>query len=91
MPGLRELFASGRIVDLILIATLIEAAVLLGYRRLTGRGPAPASLLPNLAAGFFLLLALRFALADAGWFWLALWLTAALVAHLVDLARRWRA
>lgn len=44
----------------------------------------------NLAAGAFLLLALRAALAGAGPVWIAASLLGALVAHLADLALRWR-
>ena len=43
-----------------------------------------------LLAGAFLLLALRAALTGASWIPVALWLLAALFAHLVDLVRRWR-
>jgi hypothetical protein len=41
-----------------------------------------------LLPGAFLLLALRAALADAAWPWVPAALTAALVAHLIDLASR---
>ncbi len=84
-----ELFASGRIVDAILLLTLLEAVFLLLWRRRTGRGPAPADL-GNLAAGGCLLLALRAALAQAAWPLLALALLGALIAHLFDLRQRWR-
>jgi hypothetical protein len=43
-----------------------------------------------LLAGLFLLLALRGALAGAGWRWIALALTAACLAHVTDLGYRWR-
>ncbi len=83
------LFAGGRIVDLILLLVLAEAAALLALHRATGRGPAPAALLPNLAAGACLLLALRCGLRGAAWPVLALCLLGSLVAHLVDLRGRW--
>ena len=38
---MQSLVASGRIVDLILLFMLLELAVLLLYRRLTGRGLKP--------------------------------------------------
>jgi hypothetical protein len=82
-------FASGHIIDLILLLTALEAFAVLAWHYKTGRGLAPAALLPNLLAGVFLMLALRAALVGAGWQWIALALTAAWVAHLLDLLRRW--
>ena len=83
------LFASGRIVDLVLAITALEAALLLAYHRRTGRGPAPKDVVGMLLAGACLMLALREALVGAEWRWIALWLAAAFVAHLNDLRRRW--
>ncbi len=84
------LFASGRIVDVILALTLAEAVGLVAWHRRTGRGVAPADFLGNLLSGVCLLLALRTGLAGAWWGWIALALLAALAAHMADLARRWR-
>jgi len=84
------LFASGRIIDLILALTAAEAVFVVLYHGRTGRGPAPAAFLGNLLSGVCLLLALRFALVGSPWGWLALSLLAALAAHLFDLWRRWR-
>ena len=85
-----ELFASGRVVDLILGFMVLEAVGLLVWRRRTGRGIAPLDLVVSLLAGALLLLALRFALAGAAWPAVAGCLAAALGAHVWDLARRWR-
>jgi hypothetical protein len=85
-----ELFASGRLVDLILIIVAIEAVSLVIYWRSTGRGVSPGDLLPNLFAGAFLLLALRISLGGAGWQLCCCSLAVAGMAHLVDLVRRWR-
>jgi hypothetical protein len=85
-----ELFASGRIVDLILGLMALEAVVLLAYRSKTGKGVAPVDLLVNLASGVFLFLALRAALTGAPWTTVSLWLVPGLLSHLVDLARRWQ-
>jgi hypothetical protein len=85
-----ELFESGRLVDLILVLTAIEAGCLVVYWRLRGRGIAPLDLLSNLLAGAFLLLALRLALGGAGWELCCGSLAAAGVSHFVDLSRRWR-
>lgn len=85
-----DLFATGRVADLILALVVLEAILLVAYRRRTGRGVATWDLLPNLLAGGCLLLALRGALTGAGWAWIAACLAAALLAHLADLSRRWR-
>jgi hypothetical protein len=83
-------FASGRVVDLILALVVIEAIVLLIFRSMTGRGIPAVSLLINLLAGTFLLMALRSALTEMPWASTAAWLSAALVAHVADIALRWR-
>jgi hypothetical protein len=86
--------ASGAFLDLVLAGVLVEGALLLAYRRWTGRGPAPWAVLANLASGASLMLALRVTLAagtlphDAG-IVVALCLSIALVAHVADLAGRW--
>jgi hypothetical protein len=85
-----ELFASGRLVDAVLVIVAIEAAFLAVYWRSTGRGVSSGDLLPNLCAGAFLLLALRLSLGGAGWRLCCGSLAAAGLAHLVDLNRRWR-
>lgn len=84
------LFQSGRIVDLLMVLMTLEAALLWGYRRSTGRGVPLFGLLANLAAGAGLLMALRAALTHAGWEMTILWLLVALAAHVADLASRWR-
>jgi len=83
-----EAFANGTVVDAV-IALLALEALLLAWLHRYRRGPAPADLLGNLAAGLFLLLALRAALVGAAWPWIAASLLAALAAHLYDLAQRW--
>jgi hypothetical protein len=87
---MRELFASGRVVELILGFMLIEAVVLGIYHRRSGRGVRPLDLALNLAAGALLLLALRAALVDPDPLAPAPYLAVALFAHLADLARRWQ-
>jgi hypothetical protein len=85
-----ELFAGGRIVDIILLLMLLEGIALLVYHYKTRRGLTPIAVISNLLAGGFLLLALRAALSAAGWQWIALWLLLALAGHLLDLLMRWR-
>jgi hypothetical protein len=85
-----ELFASGRLVELILGVVAIEAVLMVLFWRSTGRGVAPGDLLPNLSAGVFLLLALWLSLRGARWELCCSSLAAAGAMHLVDLNRRWR-
>jgi hypothetical protein len=85
-----SLFASGQVVDLILVLMLLEGLALIAYARLTGRGIAPLSVIVNLMSGAGLLLALRGTLAGWGTVAIAACLMASFAAHLADLARRWR-
>ena len=85
-----DLFATGRIVDLILGLMVLEGLGLVLYRHKTGSGIAAKALAANLLAGGCLLLAVRLALAGAQWPWVSLWLAAALLAHLADLRSRWQ-
>ena len=85
-----EFFASGLIIDLILGLVVIEAAALALWRQRFGTGPALGRLAANLASGGFLLLAVRAALVDASWQWVALALLGSLMAHLADLYGRWQ-
>ena len=80
---------SGHLVEAILGLTGLEWLALSVYHRRTGRGVAPREFGRNLLSGIALLLALREALAGASWVWIAACLTAALLAHLSDLGRRW--
>lgn len=84
---MRELFASGRVIDLILAIVGLEVLVLLGRRRRSG-GLPPLDLLGQLLAGALLLLAVRCALTGADYRWTAAFLAASFPAHLFDLARR---
>jgi hypothetical protein len=85
-----ELFAGGRIVDLILLLMIGEAIALAAYRYITGKGLELIDILVVLIPGACLLLALRGALTDAHWTSIAIWLGAALITHLADLWRRQR-
>ena len=85
-----QLYANGRIIDLVLLGVAIEAALLVWYRRHTGRGPRVRDLLPTLLSGVLLLLALRAALTQSWWGWVAAPLALALVVHVFDLSRHWR-
>jgi hypothetical protein len=85
-----DFVTSGRIVDLILVLVLGELLLLVFHRRITGRGVAVLDIAFTLISGACLLLALRGALTGAAWVWIAAWLFAALLAHLADLAQRFR-
>ncbi len=88
MGAVEALFTSGRVVDIALALMVLEAAALWAYRRARRRAFPVADIVWNLAAGACLLLALRAALTGSGWPWIAIFLTAALVAHIGDFRRR---
>ncbi len=87
--AMAALFASGRIIDLILAFTVLEAVALMWWHRRSGRGPPAGAIFGNILAGMCLLLALRVALTGGWWGWTALALLAALLAHAFDLSQRW--
>lgn len=76
-------------VDCILAGMAAEAIVLALLYIRRRRGVPPGALLPTLAAGAMLLLAMRLALAGAWWGWVSLSLLAALAGHVADLRQRW--
>ena len=82
-------FASGRIIDLVLAIVVVETLCLVAWRLRTGSGPPVAALAVNLLSGAALMLALRAALVQAGWIWVAVPLCVSFVVHLGDLALRW--
>ena len=65
-----------RLVDAVILFTVLECALLLLVRQLTGRGVAARDFVVNLLSGLCLMLALRCLAAGA--------------AHAVDLSMRWR-
>lgn len=78
-----RLFASGHAADLVLAVMLAESVWLLSRRRRPALDVALA-----LAPGALLLLALRAALTQMGWEWVALFVALSFPAHLADLRRR---
>ncbi len=84
-----SLFASGHIIDAILVLTLLECLLIAGYHARTGRGPEPAPFVANVLSGVCLMAALRCALTGAWWGWISLCLLGSLAMHLLDLKRRW--
>jgi hypothetical protein len=89
MSALITLITSGTIAIPILLLTIFEAAALLVYHRRTGNGPDWRTLLPNILAGDFLLLAWLTSATHQPWQITAAALAAAFAAHLTDLAWRW--
>ncbi len=78
---IKSLITSGDIATPIIALTFLEIAVLCSFRRLS-----LASILPNILAGDFLLLAWRF--STTHWLWSAASLLGALLAHSTDMLRR---
>jgi len=81
------LLAHGKILDWIFAGMALEALALVTLHRLTGRFLPPRKLLPNLASGMCLLLAMRLTLAGAAGFAPAA-LLGALIFHVIDLVQR---
>jgi hypothetical protein len=80
------LFESGAIADIVIAVMAMEAIVLIALRARI-RHFQLSDVAGMLAAGIFLVLALRAALTGAGWQWIATFLTCAFAAHLLDLRR----
>ncbi len=77
------------LLDAILGLFVVEAAALTLYHRVTGHGLAPRIVLPNLAAGFFLVAAARVAFGGGPMLAIPACFLAALCAHVADLVGRW--
>lgn len=83
--SLTQLFASGHIVDLILVLILFEGLFMAAIHYYTGKGIAPLQFLLHTIPGVFLFLALRAALVDADWQVIALLLAISFLAHIIDI------
>jgi len=83
-------FAGTRLIDAVLLLTVVEGLALAAYHRATGRGIPSRDFALNLVSGLLLMLALRSVLAGAGWWWTAACLAVAGLAHGADLWMRWR-
>ena len=89
-PWLQHWVLGGGLVDAIIVITLLEAAALAAYHHQTKRGLKPRDFLLNMTSGLCLMLALRCALSSSAWQFVALWLTAAGLAHVADLVFRFQ-
>ena len=87
---LQAWWQGGQLIDFIIALTVLEACALLAYHRLTGKGLSAAHYALNLAAGLFLMLAVRSVLLGHHWLWTVLCLSSAGVANWTDLWRRWQ-
>lgn len=90
-----EFLQSGAMIDAILVLVALEAIAFLVLFRFVPNAPrlfAPhlAVLWPTLLSGALLMVAVRMALTDAPWTWIAGMLAAAGLSHVVDIALRFR-
>ena len=87
-PRLESWVGDGGLIDAIIVITLLELAVLLAYHHQTKRGLAPRDYLLNVLSGLSLMMALRCTVAGSVWYVTALFLMAAGLAHVTDIALR---
>lgn len=83
-----EFIRSGRFADVILVVLAVEMVAVSLYLWRQGRGRALMSFVASGLAGGSLVLAMRAILQDSGWLFVAIYLAAALLAHLADIALR---
>jgi hypothetical protein len=76
------------LIDAVLAIAALETLALIALNLLAGRGLPWRDLLPNLAAGLFLMTGVLVAVEGESWMWLGICLGAAGVAHIADLSRR---
>lgn len=86
IDALASVVQSGEFFDWVLLGVAVELVALVAWR-----GSALLTdLLPNLAAGAALMMSVKLAITDAPWQWLVVALSAALLAHVIDLVQRLR-
>lgn len=85
---MQALLTSPRIIDFVLLLTLLEAGALIMLRHWRGHGLRPGAIIGTLLPGICLMLGLRAVLAGATWPWVPMALFASLVTHLLDLSLR---
>ncbi len=79
---------SGRIADVMLVVLAVETAVVGYWLWGRGQGYALLSFAASSLAGGSLVLAFRAVLRESGWLFVAIYLGAALLAHVADLVLR---
>ncbi|GLI97403.1 hypothetical protein [Sphingobium sp. BS19] len=80
---MKDLFASGHAVDIVLFIIVIE-----GIWLVARSGWDVSSAILRLGPGVLMLLAVRFALTDMPWYWVSAALLLSFPVHLADLRRR---
>lgn len=85
---METLITSGRIADIILVVIAAETIIIGLYFWRKGRPLALIAFAASGLAGGSLVLALRAVLQQSGWIHIAIYLFAALLAHIADLALR---
>lgn len=85
---MEELIRSGQIAGIILVVLAAETAILGVYLWRKGQGRMLMSFLASSLSGGALVLAFREVLRGSGWLFVAIYLAAALLAHLADIALR---
>lgn len=87
--GVAEWLAPQRLIAIVIGFTLLEGVALWLYRHRTGKGVPGREFVANWVSGLCLMLALRSAVVEAGWVWVAVWMLASGLAHWSDLWMRW--
>ena len=85
---MESLFTSGRIADVILMFMALEVLILGTYLWRRNQGLGLLSFVASSLAGGSLILALRAAILQSGWLFVAIYLLAGLLAHLGEIALR---
>jgi len=86
----RDLLASGHLIDIALAVIALEIVFLVARARRVPQGLKPLDVMGQILAGAFLMLAVRSAVTGADYRLTLAFLTASFPAHLFDLARRVR-
>jgi hypothetical protein len=82
-------FDGTQLIDIVIIATLLEWAALSLLRHRRQRGQPQLAIAGTLLPGLCLMLAVRSAMQGLPWYAVASLLSAAGLAHLIDIRRRW--
>jgi hypothetical protein len=90
IDSLAQFFLAGGIADLVLIVMVIEAFALSWYSGQRVGAPKIKIILFALLPGAFLALALKAALMQVSWLWIAAALLCSLVTHFLDMRGRFQ-